>query len=49
MRRISFAIALTILLLASKSIAQQATNHASTASERTVSPPTGPILGGWAP
>ncbi len=46
MRRISFAIALTILLLASKSIAQQATNHASTASERTVSPPTGPILGG---
>jgi hypothetical protein len=48
MRRISIAITLTILLLASLATAQQTTSKASNNSERSNSPtpPPGPIIGG---
>jgi len=48
MRRISIAIALTILLLASVVTAQQTTSNASSTAERSGSPapPPGPIIGG---
>jgi hypothetical protein len=48
MRRISIAIALTILLLASLATAQQTTGNPSANSDRSGSPtaPPGPIIGG---
>ena len=48
MRRISIALALTILLIASVGSAQQTTTKSSTSSKPTASttPPPGPIIGG---